>query len=381
MTTEPSLITELESAMQSGSQEKRVETLRRITDLFAVDADRLNDREIDVFDGVLAHLIERIQGQALAELSQRLGPIKNAPAGVVRRLASHEDIAIAGPVLTQSPRLTEQDLIEIAKSKPQAHLLAISGRSAIDKSVTDVLLQRGDSTVVHKLAENNGANFSENGFVTLAKHSEHDEQLAEKIALRQDVPLPVFQELLKHATEVVRSRLLAVTGPETRACIQTALANISDVEQTAARTKHEHDFAKAHALALVLQNNGELSESTILDYARNDRYADMLAALSLLCRAPMELVENLLQSKHREGFLIPCKVAGLRWTTVSIMMTFRSGDGRLSGAEHDTLRNSYLKLSESAAARVIRFWQVRQTASKDAPLVRQSPTASPIAAA
>ena len=73
-----SLLAELEDAIQSGSKDRRVDTLRRVTDLFVSDADRLNDEQIDVFDDVLGHLIKRIEGKALAELSRRLGPVNNA---------------------------------------------------------------------------------------------------------------------------------------------------------------------------------------------------------------------------------------------------------------------------------------------------------------
>ncbi|HTP92554.1 MAG TPA: hypothetical protein VMJ52_12510, partial [Xanthobacteraceae bacterium] len=61
-----SLIAELEDAIQSGSKDKRIDALRRITDLFVADADRLNDQQIDVFDDVLGHLIKRIEARALA---------------------------------------------------------------------------------------------------------------------------------------------------------------------------------------------------------------------------------------------------------------------------------------------------------------------------
>jgi len=84
MQADRSLIAELEDAIQSGSKDKRLETLRRITDLFVADADRFTNQQIDVFDDVLGHLIKRIEGKALAELSQRLGPINNAPTEVVR---------------------------------------------------------------------------------------------------------------------------------------------------------------------------------------------------------------------------------------------------------------------------------------------------------
>src|ERR1700684_3045884 len=93
-----SLISELEDAIQSGSKDKRVDSLRRITDLFVSDANRLNDQQIEVFDDVLGHLIKRIEGKALAELSRRLSPINNAPIEIVRRLARDDDITVAEPV-------------------------------------------------------------------------------------------------------------------------------------------------------------------------------------------------------------------------------------------------------------------------------------------
>lgn len=171
MSVGQSLIIELEEAIQSGSKDKRVDALRRITDLFVADADRLTDQQIDVFDDILGHLIKRIESRALAELSRRLAPIHNAPIEVVRRLARDDDIVVAEPILTASARLSDSDLIEIASTKTQAHLLAISARSQIGTVVTDVLLQRGNQDVFHSLAENSGAHFSARGFETLVRHS------------------------------------------------------------------------------------------------------------------------------------------------------------------------------------------------------------------
>src|SRR5258707_14047660 len=154
MSAQQSLIAELEEAIKSGSSEKRVETLRRVTDLFLNDADRLNEAQIGLFDDVLCHLIKRIETRALVELSGHLAQVDNAPVEVIRRVAWNDEIAVAGPVLTQSARLTTDDLVEIAGSKSQQHLLAISGRNELDEAVTDVLIDRGDSEIVHRLARN-----------------------------------------------------------------------------------------------------------------------------------------------------------------------------------------------------------------------------------
>jgi uncharacterized protein (DUF2336 family) len=363
MDTGQSLIAELEAAIQSGAADKRVEVMRRVTDLFVAGADRFNNQQVDVFDVVLGQLIKRIEGKALAELSRRLGPVKNAPNDVLQRLARDDDIAVAEPVLTQSPRLSDNDLIEIANTKPQGHLLAISGRSQIGTTVTDALLQRGDHQVFHKLAGNHGANFSENGFTSLVEHSQRDEQLAEKIGLRLDVPEPLFRELLSRATETVRTRLLAVAGPESRYQIQRVLANISQNERQQAGYQDEQEYAEAHARALAMRNEGRLNEAKLLEFAKASRHADVIAALSLLCSAPMALLATLLYSEHREAVLIPCRAAALEWQTVRTILSCRSAGRTASDQDIDSARIEYVKLSPSTAQRVLRFWQVRQTAS------------------
>jgi uncharacterized protein (DUF2336 family) len=359
-----SLIGELEAAIQSGSKDKRVDTLRRITDLFVADADRFNDQQIGVFDDVLGHLIKRIEGRALAELSERLAPISNAPLDVVRRLARDDDITVAEPILTQSARLTDSDLIDIANTKAQGHLLAISGRSQIASVVTDVLLKRGSQEVFHKLAGNSGAHFSDTGFATLVKHSEGDEQLAEKVGLRLDVPFRLFRELLLRATEAVRSRLLALAGPESRNQIQRVLAAISEEAQHEVGIQTQQDTAQAHARMLAMRANGELNEAALFAFAKMRRFADLTAALSVLCGAPMELMESLMQSEHREAIIVPCKAAGLEWPTVRTILANRSVSGAMSEEDAKSARDDYFKLSQPNAKRVLRFWQVRQTAAK-----------------
>jgi uncharacterized protein (DUF2336 family) len=361
-----SLISDLEDAIQSGSKDKRVDSLRRITDLFVADADRLNDQQIDVFDDVLCHLIKRIEGKALEELSRRLAPINQAPSDVVRQLARNDDIAVAAPILTQSTRLTDSDLIEIANTKPQAHLLAISGRSQIGATVTDVLLHRGDRDVFHKLAGNSGANFSENGFATLVKHSERDEQLAEKVGLRLDVPLRLFRELLLRATEAVRAHLMALAGPESREQIQRVLAAIAEDTEHEAGFQNQHDYAQAQAHALAMRAAGELNEAAIFEFAKTGHYADLIAALALICGSPLPLIESLLQNGSREAILVPCKAAGLQWPTVRMIMACRSVSGATSEHDLDAARTDYFKLSQTNAQRVLRFWQVRQTAANGA---------------
>ena len=82
MSAQRSLMDELEEAVQSGSREKRVDTLRRITDLFLVAPAQLSNEQIGVFDDVLAHLIARVNA-----LFRRVDALRRPPEEkqVIRR--------------------------------------------------------------------------------------------------------------------------------------------------------------------------------------------------------------------------------------------------------------------------------------------------------
>jgi len=352
-----SLIIELEDAIKSGSQDKRVETLRRVTDLFLGDADRLNEAQIGVFDDVLVHLIERIETRALAELSARLAPIDNAPTEVIRSLARSEEIVVAAPVLTQSARLTTNDLVEIARTKSQAHLLAISGRAQIEEAVTDQLLSRGDREVAHKLAKNAGARFSQSGFTALVNRSESDDSLAKAIGVRLDLPLPVLRALLSKATEAVRAWLLSHAPPEAGAEIQRTLATVSNaITREAAAPR---DFTLAQQQVAAMHERGELNEATTLGFANSQKYEEMVAALSAQCSASIQLVAALVKSERNEGLLVCCKAAGLKWPTVTAILRNRFAHHTVPDDELALARADYLSLSQASAQRTLRFWQVR----------------------
>lgn len=172
------LIPELDEVVERGSPERRAKTLRRITTLFLDGAGQFNDDHLGLFDLVFNRLIVGAEVKLRTELSHRLAPLGTVPAEVVRRLAHDDDIAVAGPVLARSRQLAAADLVTIARTRDEAHLLAIAGRGRIVEAVTDVLIRRGDREVDHRLADNPGARLSERGFFTIVERAKTDSVLA-----------------------------------------------------------------------------------------------------------------------------------------------------------------------------------------------------------
>jgi uncharacterized protein (DUF2336 family) len=351
-----SLIPELEEVIQHGSRHKRVETLRRITALFLDGASRYSDAHVDLFDDVFGRLIEEIETKARAELSDRLAPVANAPVKLLRTLAHDDDIAVAGPVLELAPRLPEADLIELAKTKSQAHLRAICARRALGEAVTDVLVRRGDREVARSVAENRGARISETGFFRLVQRAESDGILAEKVGLRPDIPPPMFRELLTKATAIVHKRLLASATPELKAEIRRVLEKVSD--EVGARVG-PRDYRAAQRVVLSLHRAGGMNEAALAAFAGDGKYEETVVALAALSKVPMNVADRLMASERPDPVLILCKAAGMSWPTVKSVITVRPDGKGPSSQGVDSAFANYGRLSASTAQRVVRFWQVR----------------------
>jgi uncharacterized protein (DUF2336 family) len=365
-----SIVDEVEAAISAGSAEKHLATIQRVTDLFLSSADSFDGEQIELFGDVLERLVKTIEIRsiadvsariALAEMSTQLACIPKAPSSVVRLLARHDEIAIAGPVLTESARLTNEDLIEIAATKSEQHLLAVSGRWWLNEVVTDALLARHYPKVSRRLVTNPGARVSSAGFTIVLKQAEADPELAVETGLRVDLPPDLRHRLLRQATEAVRSRLLSRAPPhlfeEIRNAIAAAAAG-ADREMAVVR-----DFGEARRFIAALSKSGQLNEAALLAFAKQRKYEETVAALAELSKSTIEVVRPLMQSLRDDGVLIPCRAAGLGWETVGAVLNSRFTSGSLGPHELAKARDQFAKLTMDDARRLLRFWQVRSTSS------------------
>jgi uncharacterized protein (DUF2336 family) len=357
-----SIIAELEDAVRSGSSEKRVNTLRQVTDLFLHDAERLSEDQVKVFDDVLCILVARVESRARAELSARLAPIDYAPFEVIQHLARDEEIAVAGSVLANSSRLRTSDLVEIASTRGQDHLLAISGRVNLPEAVTDVIVERGEHEVIRKLANNASARFSDTGYSGIVARAGADDELTEILGLRIDLPVKFLQDLLRRATDAVRARLMAIAPPELQEEIKrvlNAIASAARQDMSPAR-----DFSRAEQLVKLLKEHNELDEAAIIKFAETRKFDEVAASLAILNSVPTEMMARVLEGPRSDLVLIPCKPAGLSWPAVETILSKRPLQHPISEATLKLACKDYDKLSTETAQRTLRFWQVHNKLEK-----------------
>ena len=357
-----SIIAELEDALSGGSSQKRVETLRQVTDLFLHDGERLSEDQVKVFDDVLCVLIDRVESRARAELSKRLARIDYAPFEVIQHLAWDDEIAVAGNVLTNSSRLGTSTLVEIASTKGQDHLLAISARINLPEAVTDVIVDRGERKVIRKLANNASARFSDAGYSSIVARADTDDELVEILGLRIDLPLKLLRDLLRRATNEVRGRLVAIAPPELQEEIKRILKTIAGA--AGAETTSARDFSRAEKLVKLLKDLNELDDAAVIKFAETKKFEEMAASLAILNDVPTEMMARLLEGLRSDLILIPCKSGGLSWLAVETILCNRPLKQPLVEPTLDLVRKDYGKLSAETAQRTVRWWQVHNRIEK-----------------
>jgi uncharacterized protein (DUF2336 family) len=360
MTFAASLIPGLDEFVKHGDPKRRAEAARRIAELFLRGAANFRPDHVDLFDGVLIDLVPHTELAARVDLAERLSILANAPRALVGQLAREDEITIAGPLLRRSPIIDERALIEIARTKGQGHLLAMSERPRLSSDITDVIVHRGDRQVVRRAAGNAGALFSQAGYSALIKRAGQDGVLTLAIGQREDLSGQQLKDLLAGSIDIVRRRLFKVAKPGRQADIEQAMSEISGVPE---RVESGRDFAPAQRTILALHNAGELNEAALFGFAKAYKYEESVVALSAMSAVKIATLDRLIAGDRHDPILIVGKAVGLEWATVRALILLRLGPSRVAAPGNiESARVNFGRLMPSTAERVMTFWQTHPSA-------------------
>lgn len=351
--TPVSLIDELNDAVAVGDVQRRLRIMVRISDLFAVGSRSYSGEQIAMFDDVLQELAIDIEAEARAELARRLARIEGAPPRIVRSLAFDDAIEVAGPVLANSEQLSDDDLVENAGTKSQAHLFAIAQRLKLSEAVTDVLVERGDRRVVNKVARNRGARFSLAGYEKLTVRARRDSRLTLALGRRSDLPRQYFVKLLEAASASVRARLEA-EHPHASDAVCDAVDDVATSMQREVRAASEAHAAAAREAKSRFRTGGA-SEASVHAPARAQEFEKTVVALARLGRFPIDLVERALLDEGDDMVLLFAKAAGCSWTTARELLTMYAANRRLTPDDITRSFDRFSKLSRKTAQSIVAF--------------------------
>lgn len=354
---EQSLVDELETAIAGSDIGRRAAILRRVADLFASSSGNLSNEQTAMFDDVLHQLVDEIEISARACFAEYLAQSPVAPPRILRQLALDDVIDVAGPVLSRSEQLDDVTLAEGAKTKSQAHLLAISARKIIPESVTDILIERGNREVALSTAANPGASFSEFGYSSLVRRSSDDDELALCAWSRREIPRRHLLKLFADASESLKRRL-SKEDPRKAAQMADVVTRAASKLQTQTR-ETSADFARARALVQSLGETGKLDQAALFDFASAEKFAETVLALSVICDLPVGLIERALVEERSEQVLVLAKAACLSWKTTKAILQLQATAERSTG-DLDRLLETFLRLRPETARQAVQFYRLRE---------------------
>jgi hypothetical protein len=320
------------------SSERRNELMRNVSTLFAIASENCTHEQIDIYDSVLSRLADMVEVEARSFAARKLAPLRRAPHGIVMKLST-DDIAVAAPLLSQSPVLTDGDLVAIADRNEMAYLEAIAERPVLSDRVTDALVARGDSEVRRKVAANSGALFSEEGFERLAEEALRDVATAAALNARSDTPDAVIERLVAEATEEVRRIVEGRNSDRLDEAGRIATERMSN-----SYWLNQFDFETAYARLNGLGGRAVVSEQLLVQLALDERFADAVAAFSLMTGISLEQAKHWMVRTDPEPFLVVASARGLRHATVQILLKTGPWRHRLTPAVRIDALNRYQRL-------------------------------------
>lgn len=358
MTMFSSLIDEIQDTTVSELTKRQLRALTRITDLFTAGSGRHSRKQIELFDEVFKTLVAVIELETRIKLARYLATIPDAPTTLVRAFAFDDAIAVAAPVLSQSTALSDSDLVANANTQGQGHLYAIAHRQTISEVITEILIERGEPNVVHRVAKNDGAHISEGSFRELVVRAGDDAQLALHVGMRRDIPRHHFLKLLETASASVRTKIV-VANPQFTDAVQDAVTEVIDDINLEVRNKSP-DHIRAKSRVKRLQTWKDLGEANVHAAARSQNFEQTVMALSVLACCPIEMAERAILNDNPGVVQVIAKAAGWSWATVKALLLMTAADRRMSEMDLGRARENFERLETQTAKRVLEFYDARR---------------------
>lgn len=228
-------------------------------------------------------------------LSDSLKNCDFLPRDVALTLAN-DVIEVAEPILTFSLVLTEEDLIEIVKTRSTASRVAVAQRQRVPSAVSDAMVKSKDEVAITVLVGNPGAVVGELTLEEILDIFPESDAIKRNMAHRPTLPVRTAERLVTLVSDRLREHL--VTKHELSPDIAADLILSSREKAALGLLSPEAQRADVEELVAQLHVNGRLTPTIIL---RAVCMGDILFFESALCQLADVSVSSSHALIHDEG--------------------------------------------------------------------------------
>lgn len=349
----------LQSLASARSDEARQALFERMASLALDPGSKLKAEERHGVDRLMANLLRYVERSVRSHLAVRMAKLDDPPRAVLRALAV-DDIAVAKPIITNSPALDDQTLIDIAREGSHEHRLAVAARPHVSAAVTEAVIDLDDLEISECVVGNETAAIAPAALNRLASQSEHSDSLRQALLARPDLPPLVAHRMFWWVSGAVRRHILerhAVDVDQLNELLEGAVKDGLLAISHDAAVKRVVDAINSHA-------RGPLSNLIhVLRKGSIDNFT-----ISLCDRLGVDLVtaRRIVGDAGGESFAVACKAMDAdrgQFTSMYLLLDFKRNGRARPPAALTHLTSIYDRVSRSKATASIALWETLETQS------------------
>ncbi len=174
-----------------------------------IDSTSLTATELQIAHDIVRLMAKDVEVAVRSALSHSLRNARQLPHDVALRLADDVE-AVALPMLTASPVLTDADLVEVIQHGSDSKHEAIAGRAGVSEQVADALVSQAGEAAVATLMANPTARVprKRTSGTAIDRFTDSDRVKA-AIVHRASLPATIAERLVVMVSEKLQSHLLS----------------------------------------------------------------------------------------------------------------------------------------------------------------------------
>jgi uncharacterized protein (DUF2336 family) len=267
----------------------------------------LSPDDLAAAEGAMIMLLDDPSPLVRRALADVFASSQKAPRVVVHALAADQpDIAV--PLLSRSPLLLEDDLVDlIATGQPEAQM-AIAGRAMLSRSLAAAIAEVGSAQACLALLENSDADIAPFSIDRVIERFGHLAAIREPLLKRDDLPIATRQALLSKLSQTLAG---FVAGRQWMGTEHAEYTAREACEKATVALAAETPYEEVGHLVQHLRQSGQLTAGMILRALLSGNIVLFEEALAELSGVPIDRVTSYIHDRNISGLSALYRKAGL----------------------------------------------------------------------
>lgn len=267
----------------------------------------LSATDLSAAEGAMIMLLDDPSPLVRGALAQVFASAQKAPPVVVHALAADQP-EVAMPVLSRSPLLSDEDLVDLFAVAPPDSQMAIASRAMLSRPLAAAIAEVGSAQACLALLENPDADIALFSVDRIIERFGHLAPIRENLMARHDLPMASRQALLAKLSQTLAG---FVTARHWLGSEHAEHAAREACEKATVALAAETPYDEIAELMRHLRQTGQLTAGMILRALLSGNVVLFEEAIAELTGMPIDRVSAYIHDRNISGFRAIYAKAGL----------------------------------------------------------------------